>query len=804
MSAGGRLPLLAPAAGWTAGVALARVDAAPVAWLPWIAGLALALLLLRRIRVAAAWLLAGLAWGGANLVWDARFAHADAAWLTGDVRVRAEVVDVRRGPGYARLWLTRVRRVAASPDTDGRLAGDAWLYVHGQAARDLRAGDAIEAVAHWHRPYNHRNPGSFDFRAWCFDRHVALIGGARGSVRLIRRSPDWWQAARERVRRALAGLPPDERGVLAALTLADRSGMPPDVERLFADTGAMHLLAISGLHAGMAAGLGFALAWWLLTRRERWIIAVPVRGASMLAGLALAAMYVALAGWPLPARRALMMLAGGVAAWWMRGVAPPLNTLLAALMLVLLTDAASAGSLSLWLSFAATAAILAWMRPEDAGAPPDSGRWFRVRRWFLGLSGVTAAAGLVTLPLTAQVFGRLPLYGLPANLAVVPLYGAVILPLALAGAFLAATGMVEAGGIVLGLAGKAVDGTLAALGWFASLPGAVIWTTPAPGWLAGACAIGLALAGRQAMCGRRRRAALLAAATLLVWGATVIRERPPAHAVFAVWDVGQGASSALMLPDGHVLAVDAPGRRGSRFNGGVIAAGALRAMGLTHADVLAVTHAQSDHMGGMASLVDRLNYVRELWLPDVPRARRHLALRALADKARAKGAVVRWLARGDAMHVGEARVRALWPPRGFAPANPNNASLVLSLTLPGGARLLLPGDIERQAERELVRDGVRPHAVALMPHHGSATSSTPAWVHAIRPVLVVAQTGRGNRYGFPRPDVVRRWRRADAALANTADGAVLVDVSGARPVWRYAAPAGSERRAWAARVAARW
>ena len=825
MRPGARLPLALPAAGWTAGVALARVDAVPAAWLPWVAALALGLLAAPRTRALGAWLLAGLLWGGANLLWDARLAHVDEAWLAGETRVRAEVAKVRRGPGYARLRLEDVRRLpramSAAPssrnDAPGvRLAGSAWLYVHGyghaheEGAGGFRAGDVIEAAARWHRPSNHRNPGGFDFQAWCFDRHVALIGSARGPVRLVRRAPGWLQVARERVREALAVLPPEERGLLAALTLADRAAIPPEVERLFAATGTMHLLAISGLHVGMAAGLGFALAWWGLTRREAWIIAVPVRGASLLTGLALAAMYAALAGWPLPARRALMMLAAGVAAWWARGVAPPLNSLLAALMLILLVDAAAAGSLSLWLSFLATAAILLWRPSAPGGEAPEASDAGRMRRWLMGALGVTAAAGLTTLPLTAHVFGRLPLYGLPANLVVVPMYGLFILPLALAGAGLAALGMTGAAAPVLALAGRGAGWTLNVLGWFAGLPHAVIWTPPTPPWLGLACAAGLAWAGLWAWRGRGRAAAIVALASVFGWGLLAAREYPPARALFAAWDVGQGASSALMLPEGRVLAVDAPGRRSSRFNGGVLAAEALRALGLVHVDALAVTHAQSDHMGGAASLVARLNRLGELWLPDTPRARRHSGLRALAAQARAKGAIVRWLAQGDAPRLGRIRARVLWPPRGFAPANPNNASLVLSLALPNGERMLLPGDIEARAERGIVQADGGPgrHAVALMPHHGSATSSTPALVRAIRPRLVIAQTGRGNRYGFPRPEVARRWRKAGAAVANTANGAVLVDVSRAAPAWRYAPPVRSERRAWAARMvaalAARW
>ena len=131
------------------------------------------------------------------------------------------------------------------------------------------------------------------------------------------------------------------------MLLADKSRIPTHIQDSFAASGAAHLLAISGLHVGMAAAFTGLLCWWALTRREAWIVCLPVRKLSLIIGLGCAIFYAMLAGWPLPAQRAVMMLAAAAAAWWTRDHAEPVNTLLAALMLILLMDAGAVASISL-------------------------------------------------------------------------------------------------------------------------------------------------------------------------------------------------------------------------------------------------------------------------------------------------------------------------------------------------------------------------------------------------------------------------------------------------------------------------
>jgi len=740
-------------------------------------------------RKFAAVLLAGIVWGIMSLAWDANSVAFDHGWLEGVQRISASVAKTQHTQTYTRLTLDQVRRSGKSGN-GGRLGGKAWLYVYKHTVSKIRPGDRVRARVRWHAPRNHNNPGGFDFEAYCFDRHIALIGSAKGIVGIPASDVSWLQRMRRHIRESLNVLPNAQGGILKALLLADRGGIPVRISDAFAATGAMHLLAISGLHVGMTGAIGFALCWWLLTRREAWIVGLPVRKLALISGLAVATAYAALAGWPLPTRRAVMMLAAGALAWHVKAHALPVNTLLAALIFILLLDAQAVGSVSLWLSFTATAAILV-----RAGKHPSRQAGFDLLHVMTAMLWVTLIAGLATLPLIAHLFNRLPVYSLPANMLMVPLYSFFILPLALTGAVLAGVGLGSAAIWFFSLAGYGIDAGNRLLAWILQWPGGNLWIPSVPWWLTGLYISGATGAFLLARRGARFTPWAVMALTVLVYGMVGMQERTPARTQLVAWDVGQGAAASLMLPNGRVMVVDAPGRRGSRFNGGTIMAAGLRTLGTTHVDVMVVTHAQSDHMGGMMRLLDQVNHVNELWLADVPDIKRHPYIQHLIRRVHMQGGAVRWLKQGDKIHFGSINGTVLWPPAGYHPPNPNNASLTLSFNLENGKRLLFPGDVEAEAETGMLAHGISPYDVMLMPHHGSMTSSTPAFVRAAMPGVAIAQTGYGNRYGFPKPKVVRRYQQAGARIWNTSHGAVIVSMKEGGGIHAvYATPVRSEKR----------
>ncbi len=781
-----RLPLLWPATGWAAGLFLARSDTPGFELSLILIAIIVLGLLIAPLRAFLAFALGGIIWGVAALLWSASVVSVSPEWLEAPVSMTGKIVEVRDSQRYTRVTLNAVRN-----DDGEALSGRVQIYFYGKQRQAFEVGDQVSGAAKLRTPENMRNPGAFDYRAYCFDRGIALIGSARQGWRIEVRNGSWLDVFRQRIRTGLSVTGEESRGILSALLLAERYTIPPEVESWFSASGAAHLLAISGLHVGMVALWAFLLCWWILTRREAWIVNFPVRKLSILAGVLAAFTYATVAGWPLPTQRAWLMLLAALIAWQLRARNAPLNTMLAALMLILLLDPAAAVSISLWLSFAAATALLLWTSGRE-GESKTARRWLA---YPASLFAVSLVAMLATLPLIAATFGRLPVYGLIANLLLVPWYSLLVLPLAIAGEIAAIFSLGPAQWL------WSLAGNLIALGndFLAILyqwPYGNLWLIGHSLWIEAGYFAGLAALAFFWLRGEKLVTGLILPLLLILYAGLVIPERQLAQPLFTVWDAGQGAASTLQMPDGFVLEVDVPGYEESRFGGGAMVAAGLRALGQTHVDVLALTHAQSDHMGGAMLLLHQINSIGELWLADVAENRSDRRLVRIIDLVQQKGGEVRWLRQGDAASFGEAGLRVLWPPKGAEDNNPNHTSLVLSLRV-NGRTLLLPGDIDAEAERAITRAGIGHHDLMLMPHHGSRTSSSIDLLQAVRPGYVIAQTGRNNRFGFPKPDIVARYEAVGASVLNSADGAVQLVIPPAPgeslQIQLWQAPAASKR-----------
>jgi len=804
-----RWPLLIPLLAIVSGLALTRTDILAIFPALLLLLIVFALLFIFKQRVPAVLLVLAALWGAADLMVDASRIAVDETWLHSTIQVSATVEKAESLTGSQRYLVGHIRR------TDGTvLAGKALLYRYRPAAGDalIQAGERIRVQVRWRLPRNYHNPGAFDYRSWCFDRQIAVIGSVHGKLAIVDASVSWLEQQRQKLRRVMRQLETPDHGVLPALLLAERAQVSAPVSRLFAATGTAHLLAISGMHIGMVAAWVFALLWFVLTRREAWIVHLPVRNIALSGGFLAACAYGAIAAWPLPAIRAVLMLGAAVLAWCFSSRSEPINTLLAALGLILLFDPSAVASLSLWLSFVATASLLLWagsMRSEsmqvEVAHSEKRVTWpHRVVAAGGTLLWISMLATLATLPLIVSSFGQIPLYALLANMIMVPLYALLVMPLSLLGAVCALLTLDGWAGALMSMASMVIAQGLDFLSVLTALPAGALWAVHPCLGLSLLYAAGMVFSGWLLWRKQRLKAGCSVFLVLLVYVFFVLHENDVRQPLWMVWDVGQGAASTLILPGRRVIVVDVPGRAGSRFNGGTTVAAGLRTLGLTHVDVLILSHAQSDHLGGALSLLRNVNSVGEIWLPDVPDAHSDKRVESIERYARAHGVLVRWMGRGDVKRWGDApkqrvSLQVLWPPGGHAPRNINNTSLVVraDVNVDGEAyaRLLWPGDIEREAEQALVQGGLGPVDVMLMPHHGSRSSSHEAFVQALHPELAVAQTGVGNRYAFPAAAVVARYQRLHARLRNTAEGAVLVHFK--------AGEHGADVRQWSAENATR-
>lgn len=250
----------------------------------------------------------------------------------------------------------------------------------------------------------------------------------------------------------------------------------------------------------------------------------------------------------------------------------------------------------------------------------------------------------------------------------------------------------------------------------------------------------------------------------------------------------QGRTGALLV-DGGTAVPDGPDL------GATVVVPALRALGVRRLDLVVASHADLDHRGGLPAVLRALPVAR-VWLP--PGGLADPSFAELVATARAVGAALEEQgAGGTPLRIGDLAVEPLWPPRGAHEGSRNDRSLTLRVAL-AGRRVLLPGDLEVEAERRLLASGICLRADVLkLGHHGSRTSSSAAWLAAVGGAVAVASAPRAGRFEMPHPEVVARVGAGGYALWWTGrDGAVLIGLAPELQArgWRRSAGSRSERR----------
>ncbi|RRQ20612.1 DNA internalization-related competence protein ComEC/Rec2 [Thiohalobacter thiocyanaticus] len=602
-----------------------------------------------------------------------------------------------------------------------------------------RVGERWRVRVRLKPPWSFRNPGGFDYEAWLFRQRIGATGYVRDQAGERLAEPAWYRPAawRRGLHRAFEDRVLSRPGgeVILALALGARHGLTDAQWDLFRVTGTSHLMAISGLHVGLVAGLCFGLLRlsWGLSPALVQLLAAPRAGA--LAAMAGALGYAALAGFSIPTQRALIMIWLACTAVWLQRQVHPLNTLGLALILVLLHDPLAVLGSGFWLSFGAVLLLVLFYLRLRRTPPAASAAG---RGWRLIQAQLLLSLGL--MPLTVLSFHTAAWLSPLANLVAIPWVSLVVVPLTLLGVALFAPAPGPAEGL-WALAGLAYTALEWLLGRLAAVPLAELhlarplWTVvPA---LAGVLGL-LVWSGRP---WRRGLWALLILPLLLYPAA----RPPPGTAWVDVLDVGQGLAVVIRTRQ-HTLVYDTGPRFASGLDtGAAVLVPFLRAEGRTAVDTLIVSHGDNDHSGGAGSLIEAYAPARVLY-SDPP---------APAPDARPCRDGQAWTRDG-------VRFRILHPADDGA--GRNDASCVLLIETAGGARLLLPGDIEAAAEYALLRrHGTDLRAdVLVSPHHGSRTSSTPAFIRAVAPDLVIHPAGRANRYGFPHPDIRARYRTRGA------------------------------------------
>ena len=622
---------------------------------------------------------------------------------------------------------------------------------------------------------------------WVLVRTAALptpTGLRLTGATVVREGPrDHWRSWRAGLGGRIDTLFRERAALVRALLIADQRGIDPSVRDRYADAGLVHLLSVSGLHVAILASamlaIGSAMRW-----PARWLDPMAVM---------LVALYLLLLGVPPPALRSAIMFAVDVATRRMQRPVHPWTGLVLGAVAPTLLDPLVPLDLGWQLSVAGMAALVGarglWRQLRGAaqsdalGERPGVrrlGRWLRRQRpWRRHLirellSSVMAT--LVTLPIVLWTFGRLSLVAPLTNLLAAPVMGllqpALFLTMAWSWWPSAASWLADAVRPLMG----GLD-LLAA--WSAAIPGAVL--PVAPRWSTILC-VGMAviLALRATAARFPFRWVMTSAGCLVLALFTPWWDRGSGSFELHLIDVGQGDAVALRTPRGHWVLVDA----GPRWSGGDAGRRSvvpyIRRRGGAVA-LFVLSHPHADHVGGAAAVVDALRPAA--WWEAasiVPGDEYRQALTAVAKR----GVTWRRVHPGDVWRLDGVELAVLAPDSIWTrqQADPNNASVVLRASY-GAHRFLLVGDAEKEEEAWLLArdaEGLRAD-VLKVGHHGSRTSSTPAFVNAVAPRLALVSVGAGNRYRHPAPATLEAFLSRDIPVLRTDhDGSIIVRSDGHR------------------------
>ncbi|MFO0608371.1 MAG: DNA internalization-related competence protein ComEC/Rec2 [Polyangiales bacterium] len=591
---------------------------------------------------------------------------------------------------------------------------------------------------------------------WTADAAACVVTGRRATPLDALRTAAL--RVRQRTERSLArALAPEHAARARALLFGDRSGLRPDEHEAFRETGMAHLLAVSGAHVSLLLGLAGAALRALALRWPRLAVEGFAPRLAATLPLPLVGFFILVTGEAPSSLRALLTaLVGAVASLAgrrARGEAVVAGVALAmgACDPVLVTDVG-------WVLSVAASWALA--RGSADPAPPPEGLVAYLRGELTAALAASARVGFAVAPALAWHFGRAPLSAVVLNAVAAPVGEALLLPAVLGAALAGAVLPTWA----LGLPGRVVGALLGALfalpSAAARLPlASVALPAPTPAEWVVATAFGVAACGCRAKA--RLMLALMCVATL---GAIELHHRRGLHprGVLRVTalDVGQGDALVVELPDGTAMLIDA----GGAITGGpdpgerVVAPWlALRRRGELAAVVL--SHPHPDHGGGLAAVLSTVHTV-ELWDTGQGAALGTGGFYADALAAARRGGA---RVRGPASLCGPPRpfhgvmLEVLSPcPSARDDTPPNDASFVIRLSY-GRASVLLPGDLERDGEAALLAS-MRPVSVLKVGHHGSRTSTTDAWLDALRPHVALVSCGHPSPFGHPHPEVVARLR----------------------------------------------
>lgn len=596
------------------------------------------------------------------------------------------------------------------------------------------------------------NPSGFDYQHWLLEQGYQATGYVKHGFMqeaLAPRLPASVALSRLRYQLISKLAPhfpdPAELAVVSALVVGEKNAFDSHTRQMFINTGTSHLMVVSGLHIGLMFLFGYLLGKVLFRLFMPSLLLMPLPFWCVVSGLLFALVYAFIAGFSLSTQRALVMGIAATVVMLSSRRLPLMLAFLLALLVVVLLSPLSLFSASLWFSFTASGVLLYVC---SARLRPGGFFWTWLRpQWsvFVGM-----------MPVVLVVTGQFVPFSLLANFVAVPFVSFILLPLTLLTALVVQAGFEPV--VLSRLVSMLINALLFFLESCASLGGTGLQPVKS-----GLFEILMALLGVLLILSPRgtpfRYVGCLLMLPLVfpVWA-----QLPHGQLRMTVLDVGQGLGVFLQTRH-HTLLYDTGPRFSDNFDAGSsIIAPYVLSQGHAAIDHLMVSHSDSDHAGGLEGFLSQVD-----------------ADKRSSGTPERLGPVTgfRTCLSGDHWYRDGFQFEILSPFGDDKVAEGNDRSCVLKVS-GGGHSLLIPGDIEKQQEYRLVQQHYEQLAstVLLAPHHGSQTSSTLPFIHAVSPEWVIYSTGYRNRYRHPSAVVQARYKDRGVKALNTAEtGAIMFD-----------------------------